>query len=142
MRRRSRCGRERLARTWTKAQRSIAPTPAGNTGRGLECERVPRCGKNRKNRCTVSVLEVLGLRSGQRAVARPGAAVGLDARVRRHRPANHGRSLRRTLVRFHRRHAAARQCPPQLDGQRLRYDGTIGGGTDNHMFNVGARFSW
>jgi hypothetical protein len=24
----------------------------------------------------------------------------------------------------------------------LRYDGTVGGGTDNHMLNVGARFSW
>jgi uncharacterized protein with beta-barrel porin domain len=24
----------------------------------------------------------------------------------------------------------------------LRYDGTIGGGTDNHMLNVDARFSW
>ena len=24
----------------------------------------------------------------------------------------------------------------------LRYDGTVGGGTDNHMLNVGVRFSW
>ena len=24
----------------------------------------------------------------------------------------------------------------------LRYDGAVGGGTDNHALNVGVRFSW
>ena len=24
----------------------------------------------------------------------------------------------------------------------LRYNGEVGGGTDNHAFNVGLRFSW
>ena len=64
-----------------------------------------------------------GDRAGQRAEARPGAAAGLDARVRLHRPADHGGFLRRTLGRFHRlrRHAAARQRPRQLDGQRRRH---------------------
>ena len=51
--------------------------------------------------------------------ARPGTAAGLDARVRLHRPAYHGRLLRRTLGRLHRlrRHTAARQRRHRLRGQ-------------------------
>ena len=58
----------------------------------------------------------------QREKARLGAAAGLDARVRLHRPADHGRLLRRTLRRFHRlrRHPAARQRRHRLRGQHRR----------------------
>ena len=72
---------------------------------------------------------------GNEQEARPGAAAGLDARVRLHRPADHGRFLRRTLGRLHhlRRRTAARQrghrllrrhrrhrCHPDLPALRRR----------------------
>ena len=92
-------------------------------------------------------------RARQREEARPGTAAGLDARVRLHRPANHGRLLRRTSAAF-----TVYAATPQRDSAvigfaasaavadatqiYLRYDGTVGGGTDNHMLNLGVRFSW
>jgi hypothetical protein len=35
-----------------------------------------------------------------------------------------------------------RKCRHDAAMPHLRYDGEIGGGTDNHAINLGVRFSW
>ena len=92
-------------------------------------------------------------RPRQRAQARPRGSSRLAARIRRHRPADHRGLCRRAGQLLHRvrRHAGARQRHRRPSGQHhhrhgtqvyLRYDGGVGGGTDNHALNVGVRFSW
>ena len=91
---------------------------------------------------------------GDEQEARSGISAGLDARVCRYRPADHGGFCRRTGERLHRVRRPAGSATAAVLGLSamaniaaatqlyLRYDGEVATGTDNHAINLGVRFSW
>ena len=108
-------------------------------------------------RCARTLGADLGGAIGARR--RPGRStsrlrLGWHARVRRHRPADHGGLRRRAVGNAFTVYGATPQRDAAVIGflastsvaaatqLYLRYDGEIGTGTDNHALNLGVRMTW